>query len=573
VTSEMSFRLVGMLLMVTVVVSLGTMTRAGAETLRIGDGHNWSFIGGAWNDGEGGLISPPPAPWNTGASAYEGQRTTNEDVLMAFHTGGAYGDFEAEFRFRWDRVGSCGAALVFRAQDARHYYMVHFPCIAQCVRAENFWALISKVDDSGWVEVLKMERVPGVAAHKRGVWHQVRLVVKGNEFRLWVDGRPVSPVYDDTYTEPGLVGLGAWATGGVSSAFQDLRIRGKSVRPKPWDAALQPVQNWFLPYPITEGQQSCTGITRAPNGDLLMAISPGGLVRSTDSGRTWSPVEAEGWPGGWVHTMHDGRLITVCNIGSGDIGIAESKDNGKTWPQPEKVERAAFVPPENEPEMKLYDPWTQSIVELSDGTLLAFQIGVPPGFGRDRGHSLGDWGTFVYAAYSIRSTDGGRTWSAPVPLNEPAWGGPPLIINKYDLCECISTVQTKEGKVLCLARPVYSPWMWEVRSDDNGETWGAAVPGSFPCYAATALATSSGVLLVSGRMPGLGLYVSHDSGMTWKAYRVDTGGLWAMGKMYEIAPNLVLYVYMDTYSSDLRAQFIRITEDGAEPVRELLPNQ
>ena len=55
--------------------------------------------------------------------------------------------------------------------------------------------------------------------------------------------------------------------------------------------------------------------------------------------------------------------------------------------------------------------------------------------------------------------------------------------------------------------------------------------------------------------------------MTWKAYRVDTAGLWAMGRMIEVAPNLVLYVYMDHYDSDLRAQFIHITEDGMEPLR------
>ena len=83
-----------------------------------------------------------------------------------------------------------------------------------------------------------------------------------------------------------------------------------------------------------------------------------------------------------------------------------------------------------------------------------------------------------------------------------------------------------------------------------------------------ALATSSGVLLVSGRMPGLGLYVSRDSGMTWQAYRVDTAGLWAMGTMYEVEPDLVLYVYMDTYEGYMRGQYIRITPSSIEPVRD-----
>ena len=316
---DMVLTVLGMLWLAGALVCLGE-TEPGPgqwQALRIDDGHNWSFVGAPWQDGEAGLICPPRAPWHTGASAYQGQRTPNDDVLLAFHTGEAYGDFEAEFKFRWDGA-HCGAGLVFRAQDTRHYYMVHFPCIAQGVRAENFWALISKVDGDGWAEVLKMERLHGVAAHQRGIWHQARLVVEGNEFRLWVDGRPLSAVRDDTYSEPGVVGLEAWAYGGISATFQDLRIRGKSVEAKPWDAALQPVKNWFLPYPVGERQQSCSGITRAPNGDLLMALAPGGLVCSTDNGRTWTPVEAEGWPGGWIHTMRDGRLITLLNSGKGN---------------------------------------------------------------------------------------------------------------------------------------------------------------------------------------------------------------------------------------------------------------
>jgi len=71
----------------------------------------------------------------------------------------------------------------------------------------------------------------------------------------------------------------------------------------------------------------------------------------------------------------------------------------------------------------------------------------------------------------------------------------------------------------------------------------------------------------------VGLYVSRDSGMTWKPYRVDCGGLWAMGTMYSVEPDLVFYVYMDLYSSAMRAQFIRLklTPDGAEPARDMLP--
>ena len=581
--------------------------------LRIGDGQDWSFVGPAWSDLDSdvalrqylaalhltqgkpnmdrvivdyeagpGVIAPPAVPFNIGvikpwhpvSNAYDGQRSTNIDLMQAFNTAAAHGDFEAEFKFRWGAAGHCDAGFIFRAQDARNYYLAHFPNIGQASRTSHFRAVISKVTDNGWTEVLDMEMLHGVATEKQ-IWHQAKLVVKGNEFRLSVDGRPMSVVTDDTYTEPGLVGLYVWGLGRESATFKDVRVRGEAIGGNPWDGALRPVKNWFLPYPTKGSKQACSGMTRAPNGDLLMALDPGGVVRSTDDGRSWSLLAGfdDGWIGGWLHTTRDGRLITLRPVGTGATVMAESKDNGKTWPgwdtgKIREVKRPALTPPENEPELKLGDPWFQSCVELRDGTMLMFQVGSTPGMKAmaDK-HSIYDWSTHMAGTWSIRSTDGGYTWSAPTPLN-----GPPASGQKWDLCEAISTVQTTEGKVLALVRSIHSPLMWEVWSDDNGASWGPALPGPFPCWAATGLATESGVLLIAGRFPGApGLYVSHDSGMTWQAYSIDTGGSAAMGKMYEVQPNVVLYVYGDSYESEMRAQFIRITPDGAEPARDMLP--
>ena len=85
-------------------------------------------------------------------------------------------------------------------------------------------------------------------------------------------------------------------------------------------------------------------------------------------------------------------------------------------------------------------------------------------------------------------------------------------------------------------------------------------------------ATASGALVIGGRMPGLGLHVSHDSGKSWKQYRIDTT-IWAMGVMYEVAPDVLLWVYYGEYSPnpDARAQFIRVTPEGLEPASDMLP--
>ncbi len=548
------------------------------KNLRIGSGRQWSYIGKPWKDGAKGLIKPPPYPWNLGPAAYTAQQSNNDEILQAFNTGPAYGDFEAEFRFRWDG-GHCGAGIIFRARDARHYYLAHFPCIAQCNRAEHFWALISKVGDTGWTEVLEMQMLHGVASELH-MWHDAKLVAKGNTFQIYVDGRPTTIVRDNTYRKPGAIGLEAWGNAGPSASFENLRIRGKGHEPAKWDAKLTPTKNWFLPVPQNANMMSSTGITRAPSGELLMPVNGGyimdkmvtQLMVSSDNARTWSALETKNFPGGWVHTLRNGQLITLYRGEMTGLALdsqqqvmrAVSKDSGRTWTGHRKVKSARFKPPKNEPDLKVHGPG--GFMELDDGTLLGFLCGGAPGTGYEAGFTIWEWGRFPVAAYSTRSTDGGLSWSTPQRLN-----GPPAAGQKWDLCECSSNVQTKDGKVLSLVRPIYSPWMWEVWSDDRGKTWSPATSGPFPCYAATAYCTSRGVILVSGRMPGLGLYASYDGGMTWKTYRIDTGGLWAMGCMYEVEKDLVFYPYMDTYESDMRAQFIRITPDGIYPDRKVLP--
>ena len=71
---------------------------------------DWSFVGEPWGQGADGLI-------NTAGDAV--------DENLAFYTAQAFGDFEAEYEFRWDCVWTSGA-FVFRAQNARHYYVLDF---------------------------------------------------------------------------------------------------------------------------------------------------------------------------------------------------------------------------------------------------------------------------------------------------------------------------------------------------------------------------------------------------------------------------------------------------------------
>jgi hypothetical protein len=65
----------------------------------------------------------------------------------------------------------------------------------------------------------------------------------------------------------------------------------------------------------------------------------------------------------------------------------------------------------------------------------------------------------------------------------------------------------------------------------------------------------------------MALQASYDDGITWQCYRIDTP-FYANGTMYEVEPDLVMFVYDAKYSHPRqRAQLIRVTEEGLEPVR------
>src|SRR5262249_9843829 len=143
-------------------------------------------------------------------------------------------------------------------------------------------------------------------------------------------------------------------------------------------------------------------------------------------------------------------------------------------------------------------------------------------------------------------------------------------MGNLDLTEPVG-FEAADGAVMCLIRPIYSPWMWETWSHDQGKTWGPCVRGPFPGYAPSApVKTASGVVLFPTRFPGLTLHHTRDDGMTW-----DEGGggtyidasIWAMGALLEVEPDVVLFVYMNNDESQLRAQFIAVTAKGLEPVR------
>ncbi len=523
----------------------------------------WAFVHGQWQQDANGIITAP------------GDDTEEK---LAFFTENAYQDFDAEFEFRWDAT-STTAGFIFRAQDARHYYVVDFPTVGQSYRAENFWATVAKVDERGWREGLHMQPVHGVSSAIR-IWHKARVKVAGNQIRVWVDGRPLAVVRDDTYAGAGYIGLATytagWGGGGVrpQSSFRNLRIQGHKSLGQPWDPSIQPRRTWTALGAF--GGRAGTRLGRDADGTLL-AQGAGGwtptvLMMSQDNGRTWTP--AEGYGDIPMHLGPGNRwerysLVTQHNPFSVAVSRQVSTDKGNTWSELEQLgEFSAF--PEKYAFTDRSGIEQDGLLQMKDGTLLLYGFTYTPSTSAVRGGRYFTSGSYLQGMnFCMRSTDGGNTWTGPYDLDGPPYDDDAWLMAKEALE--VSMAETIGGRLMALIRPAKAQTMWESTSDDGGVTWTPLSHGPFPMYASvnSMVGTQSGALIIGGRFPGISLQVSHDGGMTWTFYTIDPGALWANGAMMEVEPDVVLYIYggPDIPNVELRYQLFRVTATGLEPVQ------
>ena len=181
-------------------------------------------------------------------------------------------------------------------------------------------------------------------------------------------------------------------------------------------------------------------------------------------------------------------------------------------------------------EYPLTEPWPddpllgpnfygQGIYEAPDGTLVVFLHG---SLAESHEHDLFTWGSYKAQVYSIRSTDGGKTWSAPVNVDgvRKQGGERGVLPGCLDLIEPVASF-TADGRLLAYCRPIYSPTMWQATSTDAAQTWDAVAIGPFPGYSAGMICTSSGALLVAHRFPNTTIHTSLDGGRSW-----DAGTAW-----------------------------------------------
>ena len=579
------------LLLGSFVVAATATTGVASEVteLKIGDGSKWHCynktkqwlfkgdIGGKWM--EGPIKLPDDYPEYCKIFLKESKEGVTQPPIdrnlhsRAFYTAEEFTDFTADFEFNgtYRTTGSGAVGLIIRAQDVNHFYVVYIPWCGQQLRGKCFWVYVLKVEGDGYLRAIKAAWVPGVPAETER-WYKVHVEVKGPTIDVCVDGRHAISVETDGQYKSGAVGL----LGYGMYFFRDIKITGKKTPLKNWAPDQKiPIHNIDVGVDGNNSPSPCI----APNGDVLIA-SGDKLVRSKDKGRTW--LEPETFPrklGDAIYPMFstsDGRLLVlqwrsrfVIKKPTPEILLSESTDNGYTWSDPVQTQVEKTGWPEYIDNLSVCGP----IIETADGTLIFTLIGGMNKEGRVY-TSLYSWGAVHLKAFAVRSTDGGKSWSGPIDMDQPTWwdrNEPTGQIPRGKISGSIDFTEPAGvafgNTVTVLVRPVYSATMWQCWSNDAGATWDRASRTTFPGYAHSIAKTTSGAVLSAHRFPQHTVNVSRDGGFNWDHGTVIDYSGWANGNMIEVEPDVALCLLVNFQPPwPLLVHLFRVTPEGIKPL-------
>ena len=203
-------------------------------------------------------------------------------------------------------------------------------------------------------------------------------------------------------------------------------------------------ETWSAPETIANGpiDDRDASIVQMPDGEIVVTWFTSVAYRSSLSSRQWPPTNPRYW---WKR--HDEKISDAVRTASLGNWRISSRDNGRTWSRPEKMEGVSQTP---------HGP-----ILLRDGSL--FQIG------RSFTESVqgaGEKGRTVISTW--KSLDAGRTWQCLCP-DIPATNGENDIPHQFhephavELADGTLVAQIRyHGPDKCLRQTV---------SKDGGRTW------------------------------------------------------------------------------------------------------
>jgi hypothetical protein len=269
-----------------------------------------------------------------------------------------------------------------------------------------------------------------------------------------------------------------------------------------------------------------------PNAGRIMA------VRSSDDGANWSePAVLFDTPfddrDPSVAALRDGTLICTWFVTPGPSKPhaayhARSTDNGKTWTAPAELTIDA-------PE---WFACSAPVRELADGSLI-----------------LGLYTENSKRAYgaTIRSSDGGKTWGELARIGENSG---------VSLDAETDVIQLKDGTLLAALRSSKVD-MHFANSTDGGKTWGPVRSAGFKGHCPHFLRHSSGMILLSHRLPATAIHWSADETQTWRGPLKVDDVIGAYPSCVELQDGTVLCVYYEEGpGSGIRATRLAVNRDG-----------
>lgn len=405
-----------------------------------------------------------------------------------------------------------------------------------------------------------------VRMNTRREFNIYRLIIRGNDMSVYVNG------------EQEIIGKGAfWKPADTSEAFIQFgsnapKLLGESYwtsvrlglrkpaappgKPKlkitlsePWD--IPPPRNVMTATQLEAAHGGGIRHTRPflhdlGKGILLMAVAQGpdaynepyGVMKSTDEGRTWQPIDelqlkAFG-PQGFVR-LSNGDILGVSRsylkyVREDGVFIGMSYHFDPKAERFRMFENKIIVPPGMATLC-----FNRDIFELPNGEILASVYGptAEGGLNLDTAASGGSAATSTakYSRYAflLKSTDRGATWrhfSTLGPNPEP------------------SVVRFSESEMMAILRTGGWQPFQQIWSHDGGKTWSSPITLEMGSVDADMVNMSNGVLACSYGRPGSNLMFSTDKGKTWDEFRVITD---EKGYNYtairEIRPGRLLYVH------------------------------
>jgi hypothetical protein len=166
---------------------------------------------GQGSDGQWVVKKDESAPSKPNVLAQTSQDTTDYRFPLAIAEGTSFRDLALSVKFKTiSGTVDQGAGLVFRLKDKNNYYVVRANALEDNFRLYH---------------VVSGKRIQFAGSNFKvspGVWHEMRVEARGNEFRCYYDGQLKITAQDDTFKDAGKIGV--WTKADSVIYFDDLAV-------------------------------------------------------------------------------------------------------------------------------------------------------------------------------------------------------------------------------------------------------------------------------------------------------------------------------------------------------------